>query len=168
MLADRWGVSDAETRRPYRCDAFVDAAPALSLWRGVTVTAPPERIWPWLLQIRVAPYSYDLIDNLGRRSPQRRLELADPAVGDPFVAAFGRTWGEVLAVETGVSLTGVLLATYMTYELVPADASGPSASTRLLLKLTSPRGGRLAPLLAVGDLVMARRQLLNLKGLAER
>lgn len=58
MLADRWGVTDAETREPYGCDALV-VAPALEAWRGVDVAAPPEVTWRRLVQIRLAPYSYD-------------------------------------------------------------------------------------------------------------
>jgi hypothetical protein len=48
--------------------------------------------------------------------------------------------------------------------LVPAPGD---ASTRLLLKLATVRGRAVAPVLSVGDLVMARRQLLNLAALAE-
>jgi hypothetical protein len=47
--------------------------------------------------------------------------------------------------------------------LVPRDDS-----TRLLLKIVMARRPWLAPVLSPGDLVMARRQLLNLKKLAER
>jgi hypothetical protein len=36
------------------------------------------------------------------------------------------------------------------------------------MKIVMARGRWIAPLVSVGDLVMARRQLLNLKELAER
>jgi hypothetical protein len=51
----------------------------------------------------------------------------------------------------------------MTYLLEP----GPDASTRLLLKVVMATGPVRARALCLGDLVMARRQLLNLKHLAE-
>jgi hypothetical protein len=51
----------------------------------------------------------------------------------------------------------------MSYVLVPTGDS-----TRLLLKIAAEGNAWAAPLLSVGDLVMSRRQLLNLKRLAER
>jgi len=85
VIGDRWGVTDAETRRRYGCDDFVDA-PTLEAWRGVTVFAAPATVWARLRQVRLAPYSYDLLDNLGRRSPRERRELPEPEVGDLVMA----------------------------------------------------------------------------------
>jgi hypothetical protein len=64
VIGDRWGVTQAEIARRYPCDDFVPD-PVLQAWRGVTVRASPEYVWPWVTQIRLAPYSYDWIDNLG-------------------------------------------------------------------------------------------------------
>jgi hypothetical protein len=161
VLGDRWGVSDAEVARRYPCDDLVPA-PAVAAWRGISVDAAPEVVWRWLIQIRLAPYSYDWIDNLGRTSPRQLQGLSDPVVGDRFTAAFGVRVGRVLAVDPGEQLTGEILGAVMSYVLVP-DGHG----TRLLLKLAM-RGGRMvAPLLSLGDLVMARRQLRNFAALAE-
>ncbi|MFC7505837.1 hypothetical protein ACOACQ_14595 [Nocardioides sp. CPCC 206347] len=162
MLADRWGTTDDDLVRSYPCDAFV-ANPTLQAWRAVTVEADPERIWPWLVQVRLAPYSYDWIDNLGRRSPRELRDLPDPQPGDPFTASAGRPLGRVLAVEHQVHLTARIMGATMTYLLVPV---GP-ARTRLVLKIVAELPRPLAPALSLGDLVMARRQLLNFKRLAE-
>ena len=164
MIGDRWGVTEAETRRHYPCDDIVPT-PALQAWRGVTARAAPEHVWPWVGQIRLAPYSYDWIDNLGRRSPGALRGLPDPVVGEPFTTALrGRHAGRILAVTPGEQLTATIMGAVMSYVLV---AQG--ASTRLLLKLVAARiAGALAPLLCLGDLVMARRQLLNLATLAEQ
>lgn len=161
MLGDRWGVTDAEMRRAYPCDAFVPQ-PVLQAWRGVTVHAPTSAVWPWLVQIRLAPYSYDWLDNLGHRSPQQLKHLPDPQPGEPFTATGGRPQGRVLGVEHEQHLTGTILGVVMSYVLEP-----DGEHTRLLMKLCAARGRWVAPLLSVGDLVMARRQLLNLKCLAE-
>ncbi len=161
MIGDRWGVTDAEVRLHYACDDVVPD-PAWQAWRGVTVDATPDAVWPWVAQIRLAPYSYDLIDNLGRRSPRDIQGLPDPQVGDPFTATAGRPVGTVVAVEPGVHLTGTIAGVHMSYLLVEEEQT-----TRLLLKLAARNGRVLGPLVAVGDLVMARKQLITLKELAE-
>ena len=163
MIGDRWGVSDDEVSRDYPCDEFV-TAPALRAWRGVRVNAPPDAVWPWVVQVRLAPYSYDWIDNLGRRSPRELAGLPDPRVGDRFTTAGGRELGRIVSVEPGRQLTATIMGAFMSYVLVPED----SGSTRLLLKVVMRTNRWAAVVLSVGDLVMARRQLLNLKQLAER
>lgn len=162
MLGDRWGVTDSETSRRYPCDDFV-VAPALQAWRGVRVEAPAVAVWPWIAQVRIAPYAYDWIDNLGRRSPRRLLGLPQPAVGEAFTTAGGRRFGRIVSVDQGKQLTGSIMGGYMSYVLMPRDHT----TTRLLLKVVMQTNRWAAPGLSVGDLVMARRQLLNLKELAE-
>jgi hypothetical protein len=163
MIGARWGVSPRETSLHYPCDEFV-SSPTLQAWRGVTVRATPDRVWPWLTQVRVAPYSYDWIDNRGRRSPRRLPDLPEPRVGEPFTTAWRRPLGRILAVDGERQLTATIMGAFMTYLLVPAEPG----TTRLLLKVVASTGRWIAPALSVGDLIMARRQLLNLKALAER
>ena len=162
MIGDRWNVTDNEVARHYPCDDFVPT-PTLQAWRGVTVQTTPETLWRWVSQIRIAPYSYDWIDNLGRRSPQRLVGLPEPVVGESFSTAATRPFGRIVAVEPPEHLTGEIMGTCMSYVLAPYGQS-----TRLLMKLVTTMSRWLTPGLSVGDLVMARRQLLNLKRLAER
>jgi hypothetical protein len=165
VIGDRWGVTPTETTRRYPCDDLVPD-PVLEAWRGVTVRARPEHVWPWVAQIRLAPYSYDWIDNLGRRSPQNLRGMPEPVVGESFTSALGgRRCGRIIAVESGKHLTGAIMGAVMSYMLVRV---GDGLQTRLLLKVVTARGRTIAPLLSVGDLIMARRQLLNLAALAER
>ena len=163
MIGDRWGVSRSETSRAYPCDDFV-AAPTLQAWRGVYVEAPAEVVWPWVAQVRIGPYSYDWIDNRGRRSPRELADLPQPQVGDRFTTVAGRPVGRIVSVDHGQQLTGKMGGTFMSYVLVPREPDG----TRLLLKVVGRTARWAAPWLSVGDLIMARRQLLNLKQLAER
>jgi hypothetical protein len=163
MIGDRWGVGDAETIRTYPCDDFV-TSPALQAWRGVTVEASAEAVWPWVTQVRLGPYAYDWIDNRGRRSPRELVGLPEPRVGERFTTAGGRKLGRIVSVDPGTQLTGTIMGAFMSYVLVPQG----DGSTRLLLKVVMQTSRLAALYLTVGDLVMARRQLLNLKLLAER
>ena len=162
MIGDRWNVGDDEVARHYPCDDFV-TSPTLQAWRGVTVQASPQTLWQWVSQIRIAPYSYDWIDNLGRRSPQQLIGLPEPVVGEPFSTAATRPFGRILAVQPPEHLTGEIVGACISYVLVPEGQS-----TRLLMKVVTAKNRWIAPWLSVGDLVMARRQLLNLKRLAEQ
>jgi hypothetical protein len=163
MLGDRWGVSNSEMLRSYPCDDFV-TSPVLAAWRGVHVSAPPEAVWPWVTQVRLGPYSYDWIDNLGHRSPRQLLGLPEPKVGERFTTAAGRRLGRIVSVDQGRQLTGTIMGAFMSYIVVPQD----DGTTRLLLKVVARTSRWAAVGLSVGDLIMARRQLLNLKQLAER
>jgi hypothetical protein len=163
MIGDRWGVSDGEIARTYPCDEFV-TAPTLQAWRGVSVEAPAEAVWPWVAQVRLAPYSYDWIDNLGRRSPRELVGLPEPRVGDGFSASGGRQLGRIVSVAPGKQLTGNIMGAFMSYVLVPRDGD----TSRLLLKLVMRTNLLVSVGVSVGDLIMARRQLLNFKRLAER
>jgi hypothetical protein len=178
VIGARWGVNEGDTLRTYPCDDFV-ASPGLQVWRGVRIEAPPAAVWPWVAQVRVAPYSYDWIDNRGRRSPRDLLGLPEPRVGDRFTTAGGRELGRIVSVDPGRQLTGTIMGAFMSYVLVSQDHdsedhdsedhdSDDHDATRLLLKVISPIARWAAPALSVGDLIMARRQLLNLKRLAER
>lgn len=162
MIGDRWGVSEADVRRRYPCDDLVPS-PALELWRGVTVHVPAPAVWPWLRQLRIAPYSYDWLDNAGHRSPTTLRSLPDPRPGDPFSTVAARfEVGRVVATRPGQHLTARVMGALMSYVLVP-DGS----ATRLLLKVVIPQKHWYTRALALGDWPMARRQLLNLKDLAE-
>jgi hypothetical protein len=161
MLGDRWGVSDDETSHRFPCDDLV-SAPALEAWRAVDIAAPAHAVWPWVAQLRVAPYSYDWLDNMGRRSPRELLHLPEPRVGDNFTSSGGRPLGRIVSVDTGQQLTGTIMGAYMSYVLRPKG----ELATRLLLKVVM-QATRFSVALSLGDLVMARRQMLNIKRLAE-
>jgi hypothetical protein len=164
-----WGSRSSERKLELSCDeAVVDADE--TLFRGVDVDAPPATVFRWLCQLRAAPYSYDLIDNLGRRSPQRLTPgLERLAVGQRVMSIFRLAAFEQDRSITIVSdgpLFGRVACTYLAI-------AQPDGGSRLVakLKISYRRGWRtdlpLRVLLPAGDLVMMRRQLLNLKALAE-
>lgn len=68
-LAQNWRAPEAEFTGSSPCDALVSAS-AERLLRAVTVAADPETLLRWVCQLKIVPYSYDLLDNRGRRSPR--------------------------------------------------------------------------------------------------
>jgi hypothetical protein len=65
-----WGATDEEVTGPYPGAALVpDGKRGATM--AVTIEAPPEQIWPWLVQMggdRAGWYSWDRLDNAGRPS----------------------------------------------------------------------------------------------------
>jgi hypothetical protein len=155
-------------------------------FRAVTVAAPAAVLYRWLCQLRVAPYSYDWIDNGGRRSPPiltpglERLTLGDPVMTIFELIAFEPDRHLTMRLRDGASesvRSARLVAgarrmfpdIVLTYLIAPA----PGGTVRLVMKFLARYpaglvGGLQRALLPWGDLVMARRQLLNLRDLAER
>lgn len=63
---NRHGATDAELARTLPGDELV-TVPKLGYTRAITVDAPPEQVWPWLVQFgqgRGGFYSYDALENL--------------------------------------------------------------------------------------------------------
>jgi hypothetical protein len=85
----RWGVTDAELNQPMPSDIEVSNPNYIEML-AVTIDAPVEHVWPWLLQMgkgRGGLYSYDWLDRLfgylDRPSADRILpEYQHLAVGD--------------------------------------------------------------------------------------
>jgi hypothetical protein len=81
----RWGATDGEVNRAMPGDDIV-GKPSFNATRAVTINAPAENIYPWIVQMgvnRAGWYSYDLLDNLARRSAESILpEHQNIQVGD--------------------------------------------------------------------------------------
>jgi hypothetical protein len=81
----RWGATEEEARRSLPGDALVPH-PRSEITCAVTIQAPVEQVWPWLVQLgcqRAGWYSYDLLDNGGLPSADRILaEYQHLSVGD--------------------------------------------------------------------------------------
>jgi hypothetical protein len=163
-----WGVDSVEAARPLACDRCVARLDDVYV-RGCSVHAPVDTVYRWLCQLRAAPYSYDWIDNLGRRSPRALTPGLDAlAVGQKVMSIF-----RIVSFETNDHLT-VLLRNRLfgevavTYAVVP-EARGTRLIGRVALRYPDGLWGRLVrAFLPLGDLVMMRKQFLTLKALAER
>jgi len=169
-----WGTTRAERAAPYPCDQHIDDS-AATAFRAVDVEAPPEVTFRWLCQLRVAPYSYDRLDNFGRQSPQRLVDGLDHLeIGQRFMSIF-----ELVDFEPDRQITLLLVRAEaifgnvaVTYLVKPR----PKGKSRIVVKLRWRLPARLTLLqrflplesaALLGDLVMMRKQLLNLKRLAE-
>jgi hypothetical protein len=80
-----WGATQEEIDRPLQGDDIVPD-PSFNATRAVTIHTSAQNIFPWIVQMgmnRAGWYSYDLLDNFGRRSAETILpEYQDPRVGD--------------------------------------------------------------------------------------
>ena len=157
MAGLNWGATSSERTEAMPCDPLASDA-AIRADRAISIDAPPAIVFAWLCQLRVAPYSYDILDNFGRRSPRRRdPELMNLGVGQRFMTLF-----TLHSFADGRHITVRTNRVAVTYAVQPRGA-GARLHVRVLFE--GPRLiGRLA---ALGDLVMMRKQLLTLKSLAE-
>ena len=159
---------------PYPCDDFMKDVDA-ELFRGVTIHAEQQIIFQWLCQMRIAPYSYDWIDNFGRKSPDKLTPGLDVLeIGQDVMTIFKLIDfkpDSYLTIRIKEKILGHQIAAdaVITYIIHPKKQS----RCRLLVKLLViyPKGilGFLNRLiLPVGDLIMMRRQLFNFKRLSEK
>jgi hypothetical protein len=86
-----WGATGDEARGSLLGDDILPVG-AETATMGTTIDAPPDRVWPWLVQMgwgRAGWYSHDLLDNAGRPSADRivpewqRVSLGDRLSADP-------------------------------------------------------------------------------------
>jgi proline iminopeptidase len=81
----RWGASDGEVAGPYPGAELVPGGKRAATM-AVTINAPPDQVWPWLVQMgwdRGGWYSWDRLDNAGRPSAREvHPEWQDLAAGD--------------------------------------------------------------------------------------
>lgn len=127
----RWGATPEEARRALPGDALVPQ-PKSEIALAISIPAPPERVWPWFVQLgcgRGGWYSYDMLDNAGRPSAERILpEHQQIQVGDEIWATpDGKLKYPVVEVRPGQALVlGGTLDTSTAQEVEPA-APRPAA-----------------------------------------
>ena len=164
-----WNVTPEEIGKHYPCQDHAAPGDELLL-RAIDVDADPATTFRWLCQITVAPYSYDWIDNGGRRSPATLTPGADRLVdGQPVLEHLPAGRARRPPAHHGhhtagrERLFGRVLATYL--------ATERPGGSRIVVAFTVGADGRLQRLrrraLAWGDVVMVRKQLRTLKAYAE-
>jgi hypothetical protein len=152
-----WGATAEERTVKLPCDDIYPGG--LAAYRAVSVDAPPSLVWAWLCQIRLAPYSYDWLDNFGKRSPRERTpDLVNLEVGQRFMRLFTLASFER---DDHVTISNKNVAT--TYAVRP-EGTG----TRLVARTIFNGPNVIGRPLGIIDWIMMRKQLLNIKSHAER
>jgi hypothetical protein len=138
------------------------------------VLASPPIIYRWLCQLRVAPYSFDWIDNGGKRSPR----VLTPGLDQLQIGQSVMTIFQLVDFEPNLHLTLRLDAARaralfgevaISYVIFPHKDGRLRLVAKALVRYPSGRAGAvLRRWLPWGDLFMMRKQLLTLKHLAER
>jgi hypothetical protein len=174
----RWGATDDEVASAMPGDELV-GKPSFNATRAITVDAPPEAVWPWIIQIgfgRAGFYSYDLLDNAGRPSAETILsEYQTPKIGDwvPMARKVNETTAfKIAGCEPNSWILWEKPDSTWAWKLIPRDGD----RTRLITRLKARYEWRRAPgsgllsliLLEFGDFAMMRKLLLGVKTRAER
>ena len=172
-VSENWGTTAAEREAAFPCDASLPRVDA-QLFRGITINATPEVVFRWLCQLRVAPYSYDWIDNGGRQSPQEltpgleRLEIGQDVMTIFSLTSFELNKHFTIRLKpsrTAKSLFGDIAVSYL---IVPKGGTSCRLLVKLVVQYSRTLTGRfMRGFLPWGDLLMMRKQLMNLKRLAE-
>ena len=162
-LGANWGATADECTMPMACDELLPGA-RVRVHRAVSVHAQPSTVFRWLCQLKLAPYSYDLLDNFGRRSPRKLVRGCEHLeIGQRFMSIFSL---RSFAHDEHLTLRSRSVA--VTYAVL-SDNGLTRLFARVLFNPRGPLGAApVTHLLAFGDLVMMRKQLLTLKALAER
>jgi hypothetical protein len=164
-------------------DALIGDA-IVSITHGITINAPPARIWPWLVQMgagRAGWYSYDRIDNGGVRSLERLApELQHIELGGLMPWLPGATEGfQILDFQNERYLTlgwapksGDPVRMTWTFFLNAIE----NETTRLVVRARAAKGYRfqgLPPRFSIlpalfAHTIMQRKQLLGIAARAQR
>jgi hypothetical protein len=172
----RWGATGAEVGRALPGYDLVPTVKA-GYTQAITIDAPPEKVWPWLVQIgygRAGWYTYDWAYKLlgganfydGQRSADRIIpELQDLKLGDS-IRIFEQGPFEVMELEpnrllvllarvdwgTGETfeLSGALPANYLNNSWVYVLEDGEGKTTRLIVRWRGDYSAGLGNALALG------------------
>jgi hypothetical protein len=170
-----WGASPAEVAERMPGDDLFPRAQYRST-RAITIVAPPDEVWPWLVQVgclRAGWYSDDLLDDLAHPSAREIVpELQDLQVGRWLPMAPTPSATSAFVVDSFQAPRWMLWRTPSSswaWRLVPL----PDGRTRLVTRLHAVYDWRhfstvlWMPLMEFGDFPMMRRMLRGIRERAE-
>jgi hypothetical protein len=172
----RWGTTPTEVASTMPGDELLPHA-RYRCTRAITIKAPPEAVWPWLVQVgclRGGFYSDDLLDNLGHPSARQivpdlqHLEVGQWVSMSPTPSE--RTAFKVKAFEVGSWLLWLKPDSTWAWTLTPLGDGSTRLVTRVhaLYDWRKPASALLGvALMELGDFAMMRRMLLGIRERAE-
>jgi hypothetical protein len=180
-----WGATTAEQKMELPGDALHPNAD-IQVTRAISIDAPPEEVWPWVIQVgqdRAGFYSYDWLENLFTadiHSADRLVpEWQDSRVGDIVpLARLDYLGGRIEASRPEIALIepnrSFVVTGFASFELLPSEGN----TTRLLVR--DWQGAANAPLIQRAALraynfafwdpahfVMQRQMMRGIKARAE-
>lgn len=177
-----WGSHPGEHAMALPGDA-PDRNPSLEIQHAVTVNAPPEAVWPWLVQLgqdRAGFYSYDWLERAFgvdvHNVTEIRPEWQHRAPGDRVRATQPNYLGGVLGRDLGWTVSdlqpgrALVLHQWGAFVLVPTE----DGKTRFIIRTRI--GDQRTPVWAAAldvmtfglpHFIMERRMMLRIKALAE-
>ncbi len=171
----RWGATDAEVKRSMPGDEIV-SQPSFNATRAVTIHAPAQNIYPWIVQMGVSRagwYSYDLLDNVGRRSAERiLLEHQNIQIGDLIpISPDGKQgmWVKYFRKNKWILWWDKKGDTTWVWEIHPEGENQFRLITRVRVKYRLFSSAVLFNLLTeFFDILMMRKSMLGIKRRAEK
>jgi hypothetical protein len=171
----RWSAIDDEIAAALPGDELSSGAAAN---HAITINAPIEKVWPWLVQIgqdRAGFYSYTWLENLFRADIHNSDEIVPQwqtlKYGDYIRLASKKVYGDgpLLRVSHVVPGRSFVLQGWGEFVLRPVDKQ----TTRLLIRSHRVKRSPLVRIfgffvMAPAHFVMERRMLLGIKERAER
>lgn len=172
-----WGASQVEIERSMPGDSIL-SDPDFAATRAITIQAPPEDIFPWLLQMgygRAGFYGYDLLENLGSPRGISSEEVIVPElqhfqVGDSVpISAIAELKFHSIEPDQYVIWTSQTADSSFTWALYPtSDGSTRLVSrVRLAYHWSQPAAVPLQLFTEFADHLAVRKILQGIKGRVE-
>jgi hypothetical protein len=170
----RWGATEAEVSALMPGDEAVPGAQYVST-RAVDIAAPPEAVWPWIVQVgadRAGWYSDDLLDNAGRPSADvvhpewQQVARGDVVSMSPRTPPPPGTFFTVDSFDPPHWLLWSKSDSVWSWRLEPTTGGGTRLVTRVRARYDWQRPALAlfgVLLMELGDYPMMRRMLLGIR-----